>query len=64
MTEIKTFWDNSSTWHETYQSVNDKVNKYAKNNNLFIEDVKYIEHGDVLIANVLFTDIPNELFLL
>lgn len=64
MTEMKTFYDNSSTWHETYQRVNDKINEYAKNNNLFIKDVKYIEHSHVLIANALFADISDELFLL
>ena len=42
----------------------DCINKYAKDNNLFIKDVKYVEHGYVLTANVLFTDIPNELYVL
>lgn len=64
MTEMQTFYGNSSTWHEIYQNVNDKINEYATNNNLFIKDVKYIEHGDILIANALFTDISDELFLL
>jgi hypothetical protein len=64
MTELKTFYHNSNTWHQTYQNLNDEINKYARNNNLFIKNVKYLEKGNVAIANVLFSDIPNELFLL
>lgn len=64
MTELKTFYDDSSTWHETYQNLNDKINEYATNTNSFIKDVKYVEHGNVAIANALFSNIPDELFLL
>ena len=65
MTEVKMFWTSSGgTKHDMYEYLNEKINDYAKENNLIIKSIHYDRLSDTIIANVLFTDIPNELFLL
>ena len=65
MTEVKVFWASSGgTTHDTYKYLNRDINDYAKENNLIIKSIHYDRLVNVIIANVLFTDIPNELFLL
>lgn len=65
MTEVKMFWTSSGgTTHDMYKYLNEKINDYAKENNLIIKSIHYDRLSDVIIVNVLFTDIPNELFLL
>ena len=43
-----------------------KINNDAKEHDLIIKEIYYDrwEHAHSIVANVLFTDIPNELFLL
>lgn len=45
---------------EIYQDINDKVNKYAEENNLNIENVSYECLDDSVIANVLFSEAVTE----
>lgn len=65
MTEVKMFWTSSGgTTHDTYKYLNEDINDYANKNNLIIKSIHYDRINSIIIANVLFTDIPNELFLL
>ncbi len=65
MTEVKMFWTSSGgTIHDIYEYLNEKINNYANENNLIIKSIHYDRLNGTIIANVLFTDIPNELFLL
>ena len=65
MTEVKMFWASiGSATHDRYEYLNREINDYAKENNLIIKSIHYDRLNNVIIANVLFTDIPNELFLL
>lgn len=65
MTEVKMFWTCSGgTIQEVYEYLNIEINDYAKENNLIIKSIHYDRLNCTIIANVLFTDIPNELFLL
>ena len=65
MTEVKMFYTTSGdTRSDMYEYLDEKINNYAKENNLIIKSIHYDRLSDAIIANVLFTDIPNELFLL
>lgn len=65
MTELKTFWEyRTDSWSDTYQYINESINKYAKDNNLIVKHFEYERLSDGIIANVLFSEIPSELFVL
>jgi len=50
---------------ESYQELSENINKYAEKNCLYIYDIKYdTQYSDAIIANVIFSDIPKELWLL
>ena len=50
---------------ESYQELNENINKYMEKNCLHIYDIKYdTQYSDAIIANVIFSDIPKELWLL
>ena len=60
MTEVKMFWTSSGgTTHDRYEYLNGEINDYAKENNLIIKSIHYDRLSGIIIANVLFTDIPN-----
>lgn len=67
MTEVKTFHEEIGKYErysDKYKSLNEQINKYTQEKDLYIKSIHYDRLSDVIIANVLFTDIPNELFLL
>ena len=65
MTTVKTFKSaNTSTKTEDYEDVNKQINDYAKNNDLVIKNIYYDRVSDCVIANVIFSKLPNELYLL
>lgn len=65
MTTVKTFKSaNTSTKITDYEDVNKQINDYAKNNDLSIKNIYYDRLSDCVIANVIFSIIPNELWLL
>lgn len=49
---------------ETYARLIKDINKYAKENDLYIKSVYYDRMNDTIIANVLFSNIPEEIFVL
>lgn len=60
MTELKTFVSKGSEYKsEKYADANKQANEYAKTNNLNIESVQYDRLQDVVIANVLFSEITK-----
>ena len=62
---LKTFCGyGSNKKSEMYNEVNEQINKYAKHNNLYIKSVHYERFSDAVVANVLFSEIPNEVWLL
>lgn len=65
MNELKCFmYKLNKRWSETYEKINVDINRYANDNNLIIKDIHYERFDDALIANVLFSTLPNELWLL
>ena len=65
MCELKSFEsDYYSSWADAYAKIDEDVNKYANDNNLSIKDVHYERFRDGLVVNVLFSTLPNELWLL
>lgn len=65
MTEVKMFWtDSGSTTHDMYEYLNREINDYANENNLIIKSIHYDRLSGTIIANVLFSDIPSEMFVL
>lgn len=65
MIELKMF--KGSIYHaisETYENLDKDINKYAKEKDLYIKSIHYDRLNDVIIANVLFSDIPSEMFVL
>lgn len=58
ITEVKAFKDWSNDKLNAYESVNEKINKYASEKNAVIKDVKYQESyyaGDTyVLANAIF----------
>ena len=65
MTEVKMFiesiYDEKS---EAYKRLAEDINKYAKEKDLYIKSVHYDRLDDAIIANVLFSNIPDEMFIL
>ena len=65
MTELKMFIGSiNRTISETYGDLDEDINKYAKEKDLYIKSIHYDRLSDVIIANVLFSDIPSEMFVL
>lgn len=65
MTTVKTFKSkNTSKKSKDYEDVNKRINEYAKNNDLIIKNIHYDRVNDCVIANVIFSTLPNELWLL
>jgi hypothetical protein len=65
MTEVKMFKGGIySAISETYENLDKDINKYAKEKDLYIKSIHYDRLNDVIIANVLFSDIPSEMFVL
>ena len=66
MTEVKMFYGHKVSWEDSYEYINEKINNYAKEHDLIIKEIYYDrwQNTHSIIANVLFSDIPNELFLL
>ena len=65
MTELKMFIESiCRAISETYEELDEDINKYAKEKDLYIKSIHYNRLDDAIIGNVLFSDIPNELFLL
>lgn len=65
MTTVKTFKStNTSAKSKDYEDVNERINEYAKNNDLIIKNIHYDRVNDCVIANVIFSTLPNELWLL
>lgn len=65
MTELKTFTERIyNRKSETYECLAKDINEYAKEKDLYIKSVYYDRLDDVIIANVLFSNIPDEMFIL
>ena len=65
MTELETFTRNiHNKKSETYERLTEDINKYAKEKDLYIKSIHYDRLDDVIIANVLFSNIPDEIFVL
>lgn len=65
MTTVKTFKsENTPSKSKDYEDVNEQINEYAKNNDLVIKNIYYDRVSDCVIANVIFSTLPNELWLL
>ena len=65
MTTVKTFTSaNTSKKSKDYEDVNEQINEYVKNNDLVIKNIHYDRLNDCVIANVIFSTLPNELWLL
>ncbi len=65
MTEVKMFWtDSGCTTHDMYEYLNEKINNYVKEKDLYIKSIHYDRFNGVIIANALFSDIPSEIFVL
>ena len=65
MSELKCFKSIfCHSWSETYGKIDEDINKYVNDNNLIIKDIYYERFDDALVANVLFSTLPNELWLL
>ena len=65
MTETKMFIESIyNKKSECYERLNKSINDYADEHNLIIKSIQYDRLDDAIISNVLFSDIPNELFLL
>ena len=65
MTELKTFIE--LVYHtkaETYKRLAKDINKYAEEKDLYIKSVHYDSLDDVIVANVLLSNIPDEIFVL
>ena len=63
---VKTFYvETNRNVIESYQKLSEDINKYTEKNCFYIYDIKYdTQYSDVIIANVIFSDIPKELWLL
>ena len=48
---------------EGYEQVNKKINDYADENGLIIQDVQYWTTDKYVYANVLFSEVPKEVWL-
>ena len=66
MTEVKSFYSHHAFWKDSYDDINEQINDYVKEHDIFIKEIHYdrFENGHSVVANVLFTDIPNELYVL
>lgn len=65
MTEVKMFIESIyNEKSEAYKRLVEDINKYAKEKDLYIKSIYYDRLNDVIIANVLFSDIPSEMFVL
>lgn len=65
MTTVKTFTSaNTSKKSKDYEDVNEQINEYVKNNDLIIKNIHYDRLTDCVIANVIFSTLPDELWLL
>ena len=61
MNILKTFLSSHShSKYEIYVDVNDRVNQYAKETNLNVENVSYERIDNTVIANVLFSEVDTE----
>lgn len=59
-TIVKTFKStDTSTKSKDYEDVNEQINEYAKNNDLAIKNIYYDRVSDCVIANVIFSTLPN-----
>ncbi len=58
ITEVKAFEDWTNDQLKAYESVNEKINKYASEKNAVIKDIKYQERyyagGTYVLANAIF----------
>lgn len=65
MTELKTFTESIlNKKSETYERLAEDINKYAEEKDLYIKSVHYDRLGDAIVANVLLSNIPDEIFVL
>jgi len=65
MTELETFTIRiGDAKSETYKRLAKDINKYSKEKDLYIKSVHYDRLDDTIIANVLFSHIPDEIFVL
>ena len=65
MSELKMFIESMhNTKSETYKYLAKDINEYAKEKDLYIKSVHYDRLDDAIIANVLFSNIPEEIFVL
>ena len=65
MSELKMFIESMcNTKSETYKRLAKDINEYAEEKDLYIKSVYYDRLEDAIIANVLFSNIPEEIFVL
>ena len=65
MSELKMFIESiHNTKSETYERLAKNINEYAKEKDLYIKSVHYDRLDDAIIANALFSNIPEEIFVL
>ena len=48
---------------EGYEQVNKKINDYADENDLIIQDIQYWTTDEYVYANALFSEVPKEVWL-
>lgn len=55
----------SGIWYdeEGYLQVNKKINEYAEEHGLLIQNIQYINYEKEIFANVIFTVVPKEIWL-
>lgn len=61
MTKIMMFdsgYDAYATKTKLYDRVNEKINEYTKTNSYTIKEVHYANNDGIVIANVLFDNVP------
>ena len=71
MTIVKTFIASYECNQDTsgyYERLNEQINEYAEKNNLYIKNIMYESFERfsrfAILANVIFSTLPNELWLL
>lgn len=65
MSELKMFIESiHDKISDTYECLAKDINEYAKEKDLYVKSVHYDRLNDAIIANVLFSNIPDEMFVL
>lgn len=65
MTEVKTFVESiRDSKSDCYSLISANINKYAEENSLYVQSIHYDRLNDAIIANVVFSIIPKEMWLL